>query len=142
MEMKYIKYTETIPEHTIEKIKTIYVAFDGAEFDSAYDCNQHEKILLIKEGVKDIPHKTVERYDDENSYEDWYFVRNDKDIDILTKTYKLNKSDFTVGCWNGVQFVNEYDGPEFYLTTTIQEEIGCRKKVLNVLYEILEGAIE
>jgi len=83
---KYIRV-----EDGVEKVKA-WVAIDGREFAFKSDCEKHEKSLENEEKKKKfdaIESKTFMREDGDVCY-NWYFVKNQDDVDVLFRNFGFN----------------------------------------------------
>lgn len=95
--------TKTITE---EKVKTIYVASDGKEFDSELRCKRYEREINLSQLGNDILHLTIMRewYGDlyplsyntnfDDAYCNWYKLNNADDFDMIARYYSMFDSFF------------------------------------------------
>ena len=85
----------------------VYIADDGTEFKSRRDCENYEwekikkpmleKLQKCKE-VFGVPNCDGGYVSDCYDYE-WYFIRNQEDIDILNEVYYADLTDKCIGEW-------------------------------------------
>ena len=100
----------------------VYIADDGTEFKHSYDCRNYEweklkKPLLDKlvkcEEASSMPNCDGSYTSDLNEYE-WYFVRNQEDVDILNEVLGIGLSEKHIGEWVCVE---TDDGCDAWATT-------------------------
>ena len=89
----------------VQKIEEVskYIAFDGREFDTHYECAMWERIhyrQMLKDSSDDIekldatiPPITMDAANFQNSNFDWYKVHTEKGLEILKGTFGLEKSE-------------------------------------------------
>ena len=97
---------------------TVYVAEDGTEFKVKSECERYEleklkKPLLEKlqkcDEVRGMANFNGEYISDLNEYE-WYFIRNEEDMEILNKVFDLNLKYDDIGEWICVEVGEGSDG--------------------------------
>lgn len=104
--------------------RIIYVAYDGKEYWNKQDCIDHEKALVLREEWKKIPHKTLTLHGYFDSFENWYYLSSEKDLETLHKFYSQDGrlynyfKGFEFPTWVCVRYLAEGDrGSEYDLIT-------------------------
>ena len=98
---------ETRQEIVVCRDVTVYIADDGTEFKYRGECLTYEwekfkKPLLEKlqkcDEASGMPNCNGGYVSDCNGY-DWYFIRNQEDVDILNDVFGVDISDTHIGEW-------------------------------------------
>lgn len=125
---------------------TVYIADDGTEFRGRGDCLRYEweklkKPLLEKlqkcEDAYGIPNCDGGYVSDCNDYE-WYFIRNQEDIDILNDVYYIGLTDKVIGEWvcveidevNDAWYSTASDGIKY--ATDLLTKLGYKVEITKV----------
>lgn len=115
----------------------VYIADDGTEFDNCWKCQQyeHEKVhkplldnLITCEELKYYSNFNGEEYPEHHDYI-WYFVRDEKDLEILEKVYPDTLGRIHIGKWICIE--TDDDGSAW--ASTIDDGITYATTVLNKL---------
>ena len=118
--------------------KTFYIAEDGTEFESKYDCIQYELnkareeskgIIITCEELEGKPNIDGGEYMEHHGYT-WVFVRDEKDAELLNRMYCLDYDDF--GCHIGKWVCVEESDDSCWLST-IDNGIAYAKDLLEKL---------
>ena len=100
-------------EPVIVGYNDVYVAFDGTEFKSYWECDNYEESKLIELAEKTIEHKCAGwippdgcEHMDEHSYY-WFKPKTEEDIKLLNKLWNcLNRIDRKIDDELEVEFFN------------------------------------
>lgn len=90
--------TEIVPEKIIpqtSRTEEIYIADDGTVFKgygAEKKCKKYEKILALKEKIKDIPRKTTYGLDEDWSEKDSFYIKTKEQYDNVLECLKEEKS--------------------------------------------------
>ena len=105
--MKRVVTKKVVPEHIEEVVK--YIAFDGAEFYSEQECEQHESSVMRENEIKSHlvfqSERPIELYPECNSAH-LYYIESDEEYNFLLACKKpghANQDDY------------EKYGPGFYI---------------------------
>lgn len=124
-------------EQAVIREKEVYIADDGTEFDSKWKCEEYEfdtlkKPLLDKlqrsKELETFANFDGQEYAEHHDYQ-WYFIRNEEDVDILNRVYGEKLDSSYIGKWINVESNDEGDA----WVSTIDDGITYATTVLNKL---------
>jgi len=128
---------------TAQKTVTKYIAEDGMQFDTEWQCEAHEKEMAVREiGCKtcdeliDKPNFDGGEYTGHNDFT-WYYPKSTHDIDKLRKAYHDEFHEISydlIDTWICI----ESDSDGCFWVTTLDDGINYAKNILEKLgYEMV-----
>ncbi len=77
----------------IEVDKNIYIAIDGKEFNSSWDCERYEERFLTEQALSKIKQKYI--YVDEfNLPSTFYYISNDEELKFIKKYFRYTSHTY------------------------------------------------
>ena len=104
-------------EQKVIRQKEVYIADDGTEFESKWLCEEYE-FEKLRKPLLDKLQKSVEleyfaNFDGQEHAENhdyqWYFIRNEEDVDVLNRVYGDKIDNSYIGKWINVESNDEGD---------------------------------
>ena len=95
----------------VKIFKTVYIADDGARFDSEQECEEYEKNRseIISQGIERCflldecaAPNGEEHFIESHHY--WYYPKNSSDIDYLNNLYGLEIDDDYLNQWINIEY--------------------------------------